>query len=239
MSLLPIRSLRAGVRSSLLLCALAAFAPVYSFAEEPAPVPLKTAVPQKQDAREGALEIREKELALEKLKESRKWDRVELEQKQEKAARKMSAAEKDLKQFQSHGRERAIAEARLKLKRSRDQYEYKKEELDQLRQMYTEDQLTDASEEIVLKRTMREVEDALFDSEGREIATKFEIEVLIPRREQELIDAVEAARIEWERAGLQLKFAEKEYALALDKAVNECDKARASHSGNSADQPKN
>lgn len=179
-----------------------------------------------EDEKTALLDVREKEIALDRMQSAQKCTAAELELKKNMAQEKLTAARKDLDFFLSKGKERAIAAAKLQLTRAHDQYEYKKEELGQLKQMYTEDQLTDTSEEIVLKRCTRETEDARFDYDGKVDATRFEIDVKIPRREQELKNTVTAAQNELERASLDMRLAASENTLALDKARAALEKAR-------------
>lgn len=187
----------------------------------------KTTQTLKEEEKSAALDIREKELALERLKLTQKCSSSELTVKKESAQHKLTAAEEDLKLYHTKGRERSIAVAKQQLARAYDQYEYKKEELTQLKQMYTDDQLTDTSEEIILKRGTREMEDAKFEYDGKVITTRFDIEVKIPRQEQELKDAVASAQNELNHAIVEAQLVSQENTLALDKAKAALEKAQS------------
>lgn len=232
-TLIPLRHFLCAVTfSSFCLCSLADDAAADTEQEKTpdASVSSQKATVSKtpeEEEKNAALEVREKELALERLQLTQQCTAAELELKKSKAEHQLQAANEDLRQFQTKGRKYAVAAANLQLTRAKNQHEYKQDELKQLKQMYTEDQLTDSSEEIVLKRCLRETEDAQFSYEGKIITTKYEIDVTIPRREQTLKDSVTAAEIEWKRAVLESKLFEKENTVAIEKARASLDQARA------------
>lgn len=198
------------------------------------PSGIETKTDKKQDIspqeaeKNAALDMREKEMALERLQRTRECSSEELRLKKSIAGEKLTNAKEDLQFFQNIDKERAIATAKLQLTRAHDQYEYKMEELNQLKQMYTEDQLTDTSEEVVLKRCVRETEDAKFEHDGKVATTQFEIDVKIPRMEQDLKNAVATAQNEHKRAAMEEELSAREQGLALDKARAALEKAKTS-----------
>ncbi|WP_442509886.1 HlyD family efflux transporter periplasmic adaptor subunit [Novipirellula sp. SH528] len=77
-------------------------------------------------------------------------------------------------------REQQIMSAEFQLKRSEESLEYAEEELNQLQKMYEEDDLTEESEEIVLKRARRAVEQAKYSLELAKTRTQRTLEQTIP-----------------------------------------------------------
>jgi multidrug efflux pump subunit AcrA (membrane-fusion protein) len=86
------------------------------------------------------------------------------------------------------------------LKSAEQDYENAKEELDQLEKMYKADEMTEETEEIVLKRQKFQVEAAKFFVDYTKISHDYTLDVSIPRREKSLQTAVDLAKIEFERA---------------------------------------
>ncbi len=97
------------------------------------------------------------------------------------AERTLENARQDYDNFVQIDRDRQKLNAEFSLKFSRDSLENVMEELEQLEQMYKEDDLTEQSEEIVLKRAKRAVESAQFRLEGAEIQSERTIQQQIPR----------------------------------------------------------
>ena len=82
--------------------------------------------------------------------------------------------------------------------------EYAQEELNQLEKMYEEDNLTEETEEIILKRTRRSVESAKRSLERTRLATKRTLKVTLPRSHDALKSAAKKAVLEHELARLSL-----------------------------------
>lgn len=97
------------------------------------------------------------------------------------AERKWKAAQQTYNNFVKVDRERTIKSQENLLKGSLASLENAKEELQQLQQMYDADELTEESEEIVLKRAKRAVEAAEFRHESTVIATERAIKQGLPR----------------------------------------------------------
>ena len=89
------------------------------------------------------------------------------------------------------------------------------EELDQLKKMYNEDQLTEESEMIVLKRAERGLESTKFYTERSRTRRKHEKEFELPREDIEKENALTLAKLEHEKFVItsQIKKARKEIAL--------------------------
>jgi multidrug resistance efflux pump len=83
--------------------------------------------------------------------------------------------------------------ARFSLKSSQDSLEYAREELEQLEKMYKADDLTEETEEIILKRARNDVERAEFYLKSTELRTAQTLETDLPREEQQLVQAAQRA----------------------------------------------
>ncbi len=96
--------------------------------------------------------------------------------------------------------------------------EYAKDELDQLTQMYTEDELTEESEAIVLKRAKRDVESAEFyrDMSLRQIerSRKFQN----PRSDKRQEQSFTRSRMEFEKSKVVLPIEKEKSKIAIAKA---------------------
>lgn len=105
------------------------------------------------------------------------------------AERKVKNANDDLQYFLVVDRDQAIKGAERSLKSSQFALEYATEELNQLRQMYKADDLTEETEEIILKRAERSVESAQFSLDSAKLRTARTLKTTIPRGEVELTES--------------------------------------------------
>ena len=78
--------------------------------------------------------------------------------------------------------------------------------------MYTADDLTEETEEIVLKRARNEVEQGKFYLKSTELRTKKTVEQDIPRQEQQLTEAAKRAEIALGKARVTLPVSVREAA---------------------------
>jgi hypothetical protein len=97
------------------------------------------------------------------------------------AERAWKSAQQSYNNFVKVDRERTIKTQENSLKGSLASLENTKEELEQLQQMYDADELTEESEEIVLKRAKRAVESAEFRHQNAVIASDRAIKQTLPR----------------------------------------------------------
>lgn len=105
------------------------------------------------------------------------------------AERNVKNANDDLQYFLAVDRDHSIKSAERSLKSSQFALEYATEELNQLRQMYKADDLTEETEEIILKRAERSVESAQFSLESAKLRTAKSLKTTIPRREVQLTES--------------------------------------------------
>ena len=120
-----------------------------------------------------------------------------------KAERAERFASEELKLFLTVGEERGIQTAQFNLKRSQDRLAYEEEELKQLLKMYQEDDLTEETEEIILRRTRDGVEATRFYYGQQALELEEKLEYEIPRQEIKLEEAVRRAVLELERVRIQ------------------------------------
>lgn len=116
------------------------------------------------------------------------------------AKRTYEQAQDEYERFQATMREMSEKLAGYYLKSAEQDFESAQEELDQLVKMYEADELTEETEEIVLRRQKFQVEAAKFFVDYSKINHDYTMTVSIPRREEMLKNAVEMAKIEYERA---------------------------------------
>lgn len=104
----------------------------------------------------------------------------------EAARRGRRVANEDEAYFESTGRERREKGAEFGLKSAEQRLANANEELKQLEKMYKADDLTEETEEIVLKRQKFEVEAAQLGLENARLSTERELKTMIPREAENL-----------------------------------------------------
>ena len=143
--------------------------------------------------------FREAEFKHEQFLESQKLDR-------EAAERSIERARQDYENFVRVDRDRQLETAENNLKNAKVSLENAREELEQLEKMYRDDDLTEESEEIVLKRARHAVEQAEFRLENTRIQTTRAIEQTIPRAEVDQEQQLRRAEMAFESTRRSLDF---------------------------------
>lgn len=92
------------------------------------------------------------------------------------------------------------------------------EELEQLEQMYKEDDLTEESEEIVLKRAKRSVESAQYRLDGTEISTERSVKQGIPHSIAQQEDSLARAQLAHHKSMQALIAARQRRDIELDRS---------------------
>jgi len=133
------------------------------------------------------------------------------------AERTLAKARRAFDNFISVDRERQLAAAEFDVVNARASLENATEEFEQLEQMYKEDDLTEESEEIVLKRAKQAVENAQFRLEGVEIATERSITQTIPNSVADQEDTLALAEMAHEKAMRDLESARQRREIELRK----------------------
>ena len=95
------------------------------------------------------------------------------------------------------------------------------EELDQLKKMYEADDLTEETEEIILKRAEFSVRMAKRSVERAQLGSERSLKILIPRKHEELKKAAEKAALDFELAKVTLPAALEQKKLDVAKAEHD------------------
>jgi HlyD family secretion protein len=140
----------------------------------------------------------------------------------EAARRAQRIAEEELEYFRNIREEQQKTAAAESLKSAEYSLEYSQEELDQLEQMYKADDLTEQTEEIILKRAQRSVERSQYFLDIARNSYTRTMDFTIPRERQQ----VEEADV---RARLSLRKSEATLPASLDKARTELEKTAVAH----------
>lgn len=152
----------------------------------------------------------EAEFDYEQFKKTQQLDR-------QAAERTRAAARQTHDNYVRVDRDRSIASAEFNLHSYEVSLENALEELKQLEQMYKEDELTEESEEIVLKRAKNSVESARFRLEGSKIQTARAIGQSIPREAAQQEDAFQRAEMAYQKALLSLNLARQRQDIEIAK----------------------
>ena len=133
----------------------------------------------------------------------------------EAAQRDRKAAQQAYDNFVKVDRDRSVKSANFNLQSSQNSLENAMEELKQLQQMYDEDDLTEESEEIVLKRAKRSVESAQFRLEGTEISTQRALAQTIPRSVADQDAMLARAELAYQKSMRDLNSANARQAIEI------------------------
>lgn len=156
------------------------------------------------------LSEQESDFKYEQFLQAQKLDRAAAERARERAR-------EDYDHYLKVDRDYQLKSANFNLKFSEYALENVQEELDQLQKMYRQDELTEESEEIVLKRAQRDVESAQFRLEGALNQHARTIAETLPRNEVEQAERFKRAEMAYEAAILDLDLARKRRDLEQKK----------------------
>jgi hypothetical protein len=136
-------------------------------------------------------------------------------------------ATEDLKDFLSSQRQRQIDSFDRSVLNARNRLEYQSEELKQLELMYLADDLTEETEEIILKRTRDAVESAKYSLDVTLDAQRKGLQFELPRTEEQLEDAVTRAALALEEARRSAPQSIERQQLQIDKQRQDLDRKLA------------
>lgn len=139
----------------------------------------------------------------------------------EQARRSQRIAAEDLKRYEEKEAALATALNDMRLKFSAFSRENAEEELEQLEKMYEQDDLTEESEEIVLKRARFEAAAARFFEQLTRSEHERNVALDLPRRLESVRRASQAATLDLERAETTLPVALARAKLELEKSKND------------------
>jgi HlyD family secretion protein len=137
---------------------------------------------------------------------------IELEQ----AERGKRDADEDLAYFLKTARAETEKRANNYVKYAAFSYEFAKEQLRQLEKMYKANDLTEETEQIILKRQRFFVEDAANDLKSAEVERDYVLKTILPRKEKTLQDSVvrHGTALDKARTTLAPAVTQKQQALA-------------------------
>jgi multidrug efflux pump subunit AcrA (membrane-fusion protein) len=104
------------------------------------------------------------------------------------------------------------------LKMSKEALEYQEEELRQLEKMYKADDLTEATEEIILRRARNAVERVKFMYERAKVEHEYALKHDVPRADEKVKDSTQRILLLAERDKLTLPVALQKQRLDMEKA---------------------
>ncbi len=177
------------------------------------------------------LETKDLDLAIRDTQLELKLDRLALEEAQAKfelldrSQRLALKAAKDadrlageeLKEFLTRGRDERLDAVKQSEISSRNRLAYEEEELKQLEKMYEADDLTEETEEIILKRTRDSVDAAQYAHKMMLSSARESREYTIPRAEDDLQDAVQQAALALQETRDALPRQRRQQELQLKK----------------------
>lgn len=168
------------------------------------------------------LEQRINDLTLARLEEE--FPRMErsLKMEAEETERSDREAQEDYKRYTEIDRPMTVKSAEFMLKYYKSNMEYEKDELEQLEKMYKADDLTEETEEIVLKRQRNSVEVATFSLERAKLDTEEALNIRLPRMDIRIKESLERAAMAKARAKMAL-------TLDLDRARYELEQRKKAH----------
>jgi multidrug efflux pump subunit AcrA (membrane-fusion protein) len=140
------------------------------------------------------------------------------------AERAKQFADEDLKRFLDIDLPLAKESAEVALKNAVFQLGYAKDELRQLEKMYQSKDLTEETEEMILKQQRHKVESAEFALKNAEKAHEKSLKIDLPRREQTMRENAEKQGLALEKAKSTLPLTLSQKKLAFEKAKHEYQK---------------
>lgn len=162
------------------------------------------------DGRLAEVALRDAEFKFKQFQEAQKLDRQAAE-----LAR--ARAREDHDQFVRVDREQQIKSTEFNLLNVQASLENAEEEFAQLEKMYLEDDLTEESEEIVLKRARQAVEQAKFRLESSELQATQTLEKMIPRSTFDRQSGLVRSEMAYESAISELDFARARREIEMAK----------------------
>jgi HlyD family secretion protein len=142
----------------------------------------------------------------------------------EAAARAHKRAQENLKYFLDVDRPQTVKDMDFLLKSAAFSLEYAKEELHQLEKMYKANDLTEETEEIILRRQRHAVERATVYLKDAEIDRDYVLKISLPRKEKDLRLGLVQSGLKLEKAKNTLAPEEAEKREALAKLRHDRDK---------------
>jgi len=137
------------------------------------------------------------------------------------AERHRQSAEEDFKRYTEVEREQTQKNSEFHFKSQQHYLDYAREELKQLQKMYRDKDLTEETEEIILKRQRDQIEQLEFNLESMKIHQDRESKLDRPRRDQSMKDHLVNQEIAWKKAQINLPLELNQKKIALEKQTVE------------------
>ncbi len=134
-------------------------------------------------------------------------------------------SDEDMEQFFEKGKPLALEQAEQNLKMSRHNLEYTTEELKQLEKMYRAKDLTEETEELILKRQRRAVESAAFYLKMAENRHEQSMKFDLPRQERNVVESNKRASIALDKAKTTLPMQLRQKKLDVERMQREREKS--------------
>jgi RND family efflux transporter MFP subunit len=168
-----------------------------------------------QTIRDMEIDMKVSEASLKLAEEDLPYFQKSMPVELEAATRAHKQAEEDLNYFLEVGRPQAEKDADFSLKTAAFFLEYAREELRQLEKMYKANDLTEETEQIVLRRQKHAVERAVFSHKSAVIAHEHTFKVTLPRKEKALREGLvkQTLQLEKTRATLPVQADQKRETL--------------------------
>lgn len=157
------------------------------------------------------------ELSLKEAEENLDYIKATAPLTMAQAERSQMIARRELRQYQETDRPLAVRSAKQSLKSSKGQLENATEELRQLEKMYKADDLTEETEEIILKRARRSVESAELYVELAKVRADRTLAETIPEREKKLSETATQQDLTLEKLKVTLPMERRKQEIALEK----------------------
>jgi len=167
------------------------------------------------------LQQRLSELAIRRAEEEQPRIEKSLKMDFEQADRNNREAQEDFERYNEIERPMMVKSAEFTLKYYNFMLDYERDELEQLEKMYAADDLTEETEEIVLKRQRNSVEFAEFSFEGAKLRRDEMLNVYLPRFDIQIKESLDRAAMALARAKMSL-------AIDLNRARYELEQLKES-----------
>ncbi len=167
---------------------------------------------------EAQFAVRNSEFDLENARLTMQEVESTFELDESNAERKWANAQEDYKYYQTVQLPQRMKDIEYSAKTAGYFLEYSKDELDQLQQMYNEDELTEESEMIVLKRAQRSVESAERSMERTMRRVNRDRETEVSREKIQREDAIKRDQISHTRSEITLPIKKQKAEIALAQA---------------------
>jgi hypothetical protein len=175
------------------------------------------------------LEQRIGELAIRQAEEELPRQEKTLEMDLEQAERANREAKEDFERYNEIDRPQTVKSANFMVKYYNFMLDYEKDELDQLEKMYAADDLTEETEEVVLKRQRNSVEFAEFSLENAALNRDETLNIRLPRYDVAIKDSLERAEMALARAKLAATLGLNRARYELEQRKEARDKSLERH----------